>query len=323
MTTNNMQPIAETNEVEDARKWLIDHKASTGFSWSELSKRIGIPTGTLSQFGSEKGYRGDEAKLAQQVNVYRQSLIAASRVTVEMPVKPGYFQTETSQHITNILTMGRMGRVVAVATGAGLGKSETARNFRDCYPHVSIITLKPSLSGVAPVLMATLKQLGEANAKGSPQMLADRVCELLANRHKPMLIFDEVQHATVKTIEEIRSINDETGAGIALMGNIPVLRKIEGGGRDEAFAQIYSRLAFRMVRALPLRADAEALAKAWGVEDQEIIDLIVRISQVPGGLRNSTHALELASMLAMGEEKPFALDHLQNAWAQISGRGVM
>ena len=323
MPTDILQPIAETNEVEEARKWLIDHKTSTGFSWSELSKRTGVPTGTLSQFGSEKGYRGDERKLAAQVNVYRQSLIASSRVTVEMPSRPGYFETPTSQHITNILTMGRMGRVVAAATGAGLGKSETARNFRDCYPNVWIITLKPSLSGVAPVLLAILKQLGEVNAKGSPQMLSDRIGEILRSRHKPMLIFDETQHATVKTIDEIRSINDETGAGIALLGNIPVLRKIEGGGRDEAFAQIYSRLAYRMVRPLPLRADAEALASAWGIAEPDMIDLIVRISLVPGGLRNSTHALELATMLAMGEEKPFGLDHLQNAWAQISGRGVM
>jgi hypothetical protein len=54
VTTDILQPTAATNEVEEARKWLIDHKTSTRFSWSELSRRTGIATGTISQFGSEK-----------------------------------------------------------------------------------------------------------------------------------------------------------------------------------------------------------------------------------------------------------------------------
>jgi DNA transposition AAA+ family ATPase len=318
-----MQPTAEAKEIETVRRWLIDHKVGTSFSWSELSKRTGIATGTISQFGSEKGYRGDEGKVAAQVDRYRQSLVAVSRVDAEMPTRPGFFETTTSGHITNILKIARMGRVVAVATGAGLGKSESARNFRDCYPNVYLITLHPALYSIAQVLGAILKQLGEPRYKGAPDMLFEQICEVLNQRHKPVLIFDEVQHASVKTIDQCRAINDETGAGIALFGNIPVLRKIEGGGRDEAFAQIYSRLAHRLVRGLPLRADAEAQAAAWGIEDPALIDMIVRIAATPGGLRNVTHALELAIMFAQGENEQLNLNFLQNAWAQISGRGEL
>ncbi|MFM9673702.1 AAA family ATPase, partial [Streptomyces galilaeus] len=84
------------------------------------------------------------------------------------------------------------------------------------------------------------------------------VCELVRSLHLPLLIIDEAQHLSEKAIEEIRSWNDKVGLGIALFGNVKVLRRIEGGGRDDAFAQLYSRLSMRMIRPLPLQADAVA-----------------------------------------------------------------
>lgn len=41
-------PTAQPIDIEEQRLWLADHRSSTGFTWSELSKRIGIKTGTLS-----------------------------------------------------------------------------------------------------------------------------------------------------------------------------------------------------------------------------------------------------------------------------------
>ncbi|MGG9078532.1 hypothetical protein ACQ9A0_26335, partial [Escherichia coli] len=115
---------------------------------------------------------------------------------------------------------------------------------------------------------------------------------------------DEAQHLSQKAIEEIRSWNDEKQLGIALFGNISVMQRIEGGGRDDAFAQIYSRLSLRIVRPLPLHADATALGEAWGVHDEATLAFLVKIAMVPGGLRGATFALELAAMLASSERQP-------------------
>lgn len=315
-------PINLPIDIQEQRSWLIDHRTATGFSWSELAKRTGIPTGTISQFGSEKGYRGDEKKLAEQVYRYRQSLIAQAEIKVMMPEKPAYFETETSRQIIHLLHYAKRGRMVAVATGAGLGKTETAKHFRACFPNVFHTTMTPSSAGVNNMQIKVLKSLGEANPKGTPQRLSERICDILRNIHQPLLILDEMQHCSTKSFDEIRSWGDEVGVGIGLFGNIRVMRQIEGQGGDDAFAQIYSRLAYRMVRPLPLQSDALALASAWQIDDPAMVDFIVRISLVPGGLRGSTHALELASMFAAGEKQPLSLDHLQGAWAQISGRGL-
>jgi hypothetical protein len=53
-----------------------------------------------------------------------------------------------------------------------------------------------------------------------------------------------------EAIEEIRSWNDLAELG-AFFGIIKVLKRIEGGGRDDAFAQLYSRLSMRLIRPVP------------------------------------------------------------------------
>lgn len=314
-------PTAQPIDIQEQRLWLIDHRQATGFSWSELSKRIGVKTGTLSQFGSPKGYAGDEQRIAEAVFRYRQQLNQQASLSVELPEVPGYFETQTSRELTTLLTWAKRGRIVCAATGAGLGKTQTARQFQACFPHVFYAAMKPSTAGVNTMQIEVLKAMGERAPKGTPQALSQRVCELVRGMHLPLLILDEAQHLSEKAIEEIRSWNDDTGIGIALFGNIKVLRRIEGGGRDDAFAQLYSRLSMRMIRPLPLQADAIALAEAWGIHDEALTNQIVRIAMYPGGLRGATMSLEIASMIAAAERRPLAVDDLQSAWAQLSTRG--
>ncbi|MBY0393076.1 MAG: AAA family ATPase, partial [Novosphingobium sp.] len=205
--------------------------------------------------------------------------------------------------------------------GAGLGKTQTARQFKACFPNVFYASMKPSTAGVNTMQIEVLKAMGERSPKGTPQALSQRVVEIARNSHLPLLIIDEAQHLSEKAVEEIRSWNDEAGLGIALFGNIKVLKRIEGGGRDDAFAQLYSRLSMRMVRPLPLKADAVALAQAWQIFDDALTNEVVRIAQYPGGLRGATMSLEIASMIAASERRPLQVDDLKSAWVQLSTRG--
>ena len=314
-------PTSQPIDIQEQRTWLIDHRTGTGFTWSELAKRIGIPQGTISQFGSAKGYAGDETKVAEAVFRYRQQLNQQASLSTDLPEVPGYFETQTSRELTSLLAWAKRGKIVCAATGAGLGKTQTARQFQACFPNVYRAAMRPSTAGVNTMQIEVLKAMGDRTPKGTPQALTQRILELVRSMHLPLLIIDEAQHLSEKAIEEIRGWNDEAGLGIALFGNIKVLRRIEGGGRDDAFAQLYSRLSMRMVRALPLQADAIALAEAWKIFDPKLVEQVVRISMNPGGLRGATMALEIASMIASTERRPLAVDDLRDAWTQLSSRG--
>ena len=315
-------PAATPVDIDEQKAWLNDFHRKLG-SWSQVAKRIGIPTGTISQFASAKGYGGDEQKIAETIFRFRQMQAAQASIDVEAPVRPGYFETPTSRELTQLLNWAQRGKIVVAALGPGLGKTMSARNFQACCANVFVATMTPSTAGVNTMQIEVLEALGEKNAIGTPQKLSRRVRERVEGKSNPLIIVDEAQHTSEKALEEIRSWHDATGVGIALLGNIGVMQRLEGGNRSAAFAQLYSRVSLKMLRNLPLQGDVAALAEAWNVFDSDVVGMLTKICLTPGGLRNGSHAMELASMIAVSERQPLALAHLQDAWAQLSSRAVI
>ncbi|WP_448660328.1 AAA family ATPase [Sphingomonas sp. CJ99] len=315
-------PAEHKIDIEEQRQWLLDHKTSTNSSWRDLGGRIGIKHQTLSLFGT-KNYNADETHLAETIARYRQLLVQQASIAVEAPDVPVWYETPTSQQLMRLLGWAQRGRIVVAAMGAGLGKTKTAQQFQGYFPNVFRATMSPSTAGVNNMQIELLEALGEPNAVGTPQKLSRRIRDRVKDLSNPVIILDEAQHLSEKSIEEARSWHDMTGVGIALFGNIGVMQRIEGGSRKAAFAQLYSRIGMRLVRTTALQGDADALAAAWGVGGAKELAEIRKVCALPGGLRGATHMMELATMIAASEQSPLAVDHLQDAWAQLSTQAVM
>lgn len=319
MNDPNVTPI----DIEEQRSWLRDHKTATGQGWSLLARRIDIPSGTLSQFGSDKGYAGNEQKVAETIYRYRQTLTTQAALTVEAPEIPGYFETPTSAAILDLLAWAQRGRIVVGATAPGTGKTISARHYAACYQNVFLATMTPSTSGVNNMQQEVLAAMGEPNAVGTPQKLSQQIRAKVRDLKNPVIIIDEAQHLSEKAIEEIRSWHDAVNVGIALLGNVGVMQRLEGGNRKASFAQLYSRIGMRLLREKSLETDADALAEAWGIHGDAERAHIRRVVMMPGGLRGGTMMLEVASMIAVSEKQELALDHMQDAWTQLSQRAVI
>ena len=315
-------PSAQPIDIEEQRAWLLDHRRTSGASWAELAKRMGIPSGTLSQFGSERGYAGNEQGVAEKVYRYRQLLATQATIAVDAPEIPGFFETESSRQLVHLLNWAQRGRIVVAAMGPGNSKTMTARQFAACYPNVFLATMSASTADMTGMQQEVLAALGMPDAVGTARKLSHQVRDRVRDMKNPLIIVDEAQHLSAKAIEEARSWHDNTGVGLALFGNIGVLSRLEGTNRGSAFAQLYSRVSLKIVRAQPLQADADALAEAWGVHGDKEIGQIRRVAAQPGGLRGATMMLELAAMIASAEQAVLAVDHLQDAWAQLSSRAV-
>lgn len=307
-------------ETASERRWLIDFKDRTGLSWSELGQQSGIPSGTLSQFGAAT-YAGNNDRVAAEVARFRQKVAAQAELALEAPEIPDWFDTPTAARTTALLSWAQRGRITVVAMGPGTGKTKAARHYRDLMSNVWLITMAPSTAGVNNMQIETLAAMGERDARGTPQSLSARIRARVKGTGG-LMIFDEAQHLSEKSIEEIRSWHDATGIGIALLGNEEVIARLEGGSRRAAFAQLYSRVGMRHIQAVPMAADADALAGAWGVTDAQQVQFIQTISQRPGGLRGCTMTMELATMIAAGEGRPLSIAHLRDAWGQLASRRV-
>jgi DNA transposition AAA+ family ATPase len=314
MTDPEKTPV----DVAEQREWLMAHKTSTNMSWSEISRQVGVPQGTLSQFGSG-GYRGDNDRIAKDIFRFRQQLAAQAQIQVEAPEVPAYIETPTSRRIYSLLAWAQRGRMTMIAMGPGTGKSITCRHYADCMSNVWMATMAPSTAGVNTMQVELLAVMGERDAKGSPQALTRRIRERIVGS-RGLILIDEAQHLSEKAVEEIRSWHDATGIGIALVGNESVVARVEGGSRRAAYAQLFSRIGMRHTQNLPLAQDARELAAAWGIEDEKLVAFVAQKSQMPGGLRGVTMMLELAHMLAASERRAVEVVHLQDAWAQLVSR---
>lgn len=307
-------------DIQAQRDWLNATKAESGLSWADLGRRIGVPGGTLSQFGPG-GYQGNNRNIAEKIAQYRQGLQLRSEIEVEAPEIPEWFPSPTSRHIERILVFAHRGRIVLIVTGPGVGKTKTVQRYRDSAANVWLVTMRPSTRGVNNMQVEVLAAMGERDARGSPQALSRQIMDKVRNTGG-LIVIDEAQHLSEQSIEEIRSWHDETGVGIAFTGNETVLSRMEGGSRKAAFAQLYSRVGMKLIRNLPLPEDARVQAEAWGITDPAQIAFVERVARMPGGLRSTTMMLELASMVAAGDREPLSLPHMQDAWAQLSSRPI-
>lgn len=322
-----MDETAEKSRfVEEQRKWLMLWREQTGISWPLVAKRTGLKQGTISQFGSEKGYYGkklsSEYPIAEKVARFRHALEKQEALASELPEAPGYFPTETSEKLEVLLDYARMGLVTAASLEAGCGKTQTASAYARKTPNVFHVELRKSAGGANNMLKMVLATMGVKDPKGGTFDMSAQVCEILKKLGKPLIIFDEAQHLTEASIEEIRSWNDTKDAsgvpivGIGFFGSIGILQKLA------RYAQLSSRINFRHEQLIPTAADIEALADAWRVTEEQSRKQLHVICSRFGGLRNGTSVLLLATRMALAEDVPLGHDHLQDAWAELDFRAI-
>ena len=314
MINPNAQPI----DIAEQQTWLSDHKKERGYSWSQLSSKIGIPQSTLSMFPGG-GYRGDNAPIAQAVFKYRQLLKSQAEVAIEMREPPSFYMTPTGKRIQTMLTMAQRGRIVVIAGAPGMSKTKVIEHYRQSVSNVWIATMAPSTAGVNTMQQEVLESFGEADAKGTPRALSKKIVSFVKDTNG-LIIIDEAQHTSELALEEIRSWYDRTGIGIALVGNEDVLTRLTLGNKADAFARLASRVSQRFIFRGPQDGDALALADAWDVYDEEQRAFIVSIAKQPGHLRTCTMMMETACMLAASENNELTIEHLRDAWSHLAIR---
>lgn len=308
-------------DIEAARIRLNTHRTDYKLSWNDLSARIGIAQGTLSSFGVNS-YKGDNAKIAAQIERWFTAEAEQDALRRATPIEaPKFIPTRAAKQITGLLHWAKRGKIVVVATSPGFGKTSTVRQFVADVPQVWLATMAPSTAGVATMLAEILDAMGERDARGSPQMLVKRIKDRLKNTGG-LIVVDDAQHLTQTALDELRGLHDVTGIGIAMVGNAGLLSRLEGGSRHVAYAQLFSRVSMRIVQNLAYPEDGIALGRAWGIEDERILNWLGDLTRKPDGLRGVSMTIELASLHAASEGATLAFNHMRDAWAQLSTRPV-
>lgn len=319
---NNVNDIEGTEDfIRDQRDWLNEHKSTRSLSWSQLHNLIGRPGSTLSAFAAGK-YAGDNGELAKMVYRFRQTLLRQAELKVEAPEIPSFFDMQTAREGIHLLSWAQRGRMTYWVGGPGTGKTTFCKEYAARASnvwHVEVLRSTKTITALCNQILTVMKDFTGPNG-------TSRLSNYLMGKFRDtggLLILDDAQNLDIDLIEEVRGWFDQTGIGVAFIGNPTVVSRMEGGARAADFAQLYSRIGLRMIRALPLKDDIEALIGAWQVQDANVAAFLHTIGSKPGGLRSCTNAMELATMFAHGENSGVELKHLHAAWSQLSTQPVM
>jgi DNA transposition AAA+ family ATPase len=297
---------------DEARAWLNAHKKESGLSWPQIGKLTDVAESTLSAFAGAK-YAGNNDSVAAKVLAYRDRLDSQAQIAADAPAVPAWYDTPTASRLTSLLRWAQSGEIVLIVTKPGIGKTRVAERFAASDPNVWLATMSPSTAGVATMAIEVAEAIGLGEIKGSPQQLSRQIKARVRGKNG-LIIVDEAQELTDKALNELRGWHDQTGVGIALMGNEVVVGQIDG--RKSALAQISSRFSIRHVQGEPMAGDLEALLDAWGIFDPAQRAFLSKVGALPGALREMTHTIKIARVAASGHGQGLTLAHLRDAARQ-------
>ncbi|EGR0523019.1 DNA transposition protein [Vibrio cholerae] len=288
---------------------LIEAKAVTG---AQIAKEISVSPATLSQI--MKGtYAADPSNMIEKLEKW---LRMREQRQSTPNVNPGFVMTETAKQIMADLTYAQITESFAVIFGAsGVGKTETAREYQRSNNNVWMITASPSRASLTECLYELAMELGLDQAPRRKGPLSRVIRQRLLNS-EGLVIIDESDHLDYPTLEELRILQEETGIGMALLGNNKVYTQLTGGRRNEDFARLFSRIAKKRGIHKAKKSDVKAIAQAWNVMGEEEQALMQQVSERPGALRLLTKTLKLSVMYANGKAMDTTL--LRKAFAELT-----
>ena len=291
---------------------LINSKAVT---LTTLSTQLGVSRSQISLFMSDK-YTGDNAGLAVSIQQWLANRATKSR---EIISAPRFFETATSKTIHKALQYAQLSESITVIYGVpGVGKTKALQAYTQDNPNVWMITASPSCSSLSEALYEIALELDLNDAPRRAGGLSRAIKKKMIGTGG-LLIIDEADHLDYAVLEELRSIQEATDIGLALVGNHRIYSKMTGGNsRTVDFARLFSRIAKKVNLLKCRKGDVSAVAEAWNLGAEETA-LIEQLAERPGALRSINQVLRLAAMFAAGKNEPLNVEHIRNATKDLEG----
>lgn len=284
---------------------------------AQLGREIGVSGSVVNQW-LKGNYPGDNESVTSKVRMWLDARRDRQQASDRMPSAPAYVPTPISVKIIGALSYAQIaGDIACIYGGAGLGKTQSIEQYARVSLNVWHVTMKPSTSSVVPALEEICAVLQIAEQGGAAKLARAIVRRMRATGG--LLVIDEAQHLSVAALDEIRSIHDAIGIGIAFVGNEKLYASMTGGNRAANLDRLHSRIGKRLSLTKATENDVVALIKAWGINDSRCRNTLLDIARKPGALRTLTKTLRLAAMYAMAEKQTVCCEHVGRAWRELGG----
>ncbi len=311
----NVTPIRPDDDaLRDSLRAVM--QAERKLTQAQLAREVGISSSAVNQW-LQGVYAGDNEAIEAKLRIWLDAYHERRRSGEQMPAAPDWVPTPTGQRIIGALGYAQVaGDIAVIYGGAGVGKTSAIRHYATGALQVWHVTMTPASASVVTALEEICAAIG-INEQGGAARLHRAIVRRVRGTGG-LIVIDEAQHLSTAALDQIRSIHDATGIGIALVGNTEVYARMTGGNRAAYLDRLYSRIGKRLHVRASTADDVAALIAAWAVEGK-CRSTLAEIARRPGALRTVTKVLRLAGMHALAEGKQTCCDHIGRAWRELGG----
>lgn len=265
----------------EACSFIKQYINSTKKTQSQVAKELDVSPSALSGFlsGTYKTPHTIISRIEELAEISIQKKVA--------PKAPGYQETSISRVVTQAIRYSHLqGKISVVFGDAGVGKTAACKNYLRNNALAIGITVSPTYSSITGVNELITEPLG-IRAKVSRKQTRE-IVEKLKDSGR-VLIVDEAQQLTTRTIDHLRCISDESGAGICFIGNHKLNERINGTGTSD-FAQLFSRRGMNPeVRVSDIKVEDVQTVFGEYVTDPRAVEILYRICHTNFGMRGAVN----------------------------------
>ena len=187
-----------------------------GISQAKLGREVGLSSTVINLFMNGR-YNGDVDGVARTLRQWMETRNDRAATTPRQITRPSFVETRTATDFSTLLTQAQMlGKYVVLCGAPGIGKTLTAQRYINARPNTWLVTMTSVTATPAQMLGEIEMEFGLSHKRGTTAMR--RIGEFVRDK-RGLLIIDEAQHLETKALDQLRSINDLYGCGIAVLGN--------------------------------------------------------------------------------------------------------
>ena len=212
---------------------LMDSK---GYQQKQVAQLLGVSVATVSLYLKGE-YNGNVADIDRKV----EELIERDKAkVVEAKYNAAFVPTLAARRGMEVMAFAHVeGEINVIYGSAGLGKTQMLKEYARRNSSAVLIEVDPSCT--PKVLLRKLAEAVGANARGVNNELLDSIVSKLKGSER-LLMIDEAELLSTRSLEFIRRIHDLTGVGVVLAGMPRLLINLKG--KNNELAQLYSRVGF-------------------------------------------------------------------------------
>lgn len=277
MDENTVVMMTEQEAIEGLRKYMED----TGKNQTAVAKELDISSSRMSSFlsGTYKTPHTVIPKVQELLQMREKKKVA--------PKKPEYRETSVNRCVINAIKYCHVqGNFGVVYGDAGIGKTMAIEQYLKENSLAIGITISPTYASITGVNELLGEQLGVK------ERVSRKITKEIENKLRGsgrVIIVDEAQLLTTRTLDHLRCMSDHTEVGVCLIGNYEVYNRLRGNG-EAMFAQLFSRSGMnKMVMTKDLtREDVNNVFGDYDI-DQDSMDILYHICHSNWGLRGAVN----------------------------------